>query len=84
MSISLIKILSCSIFIAQKLDNKILVILLKDYAKVKVSKTHFIFILLLVACYKRDNIFEKTAFYKILDAYITIHGNKLSKYLLYL
>jgi len=84
MSISLIKILSCSIFIAKKKDNKILATLLKDYAKKKLSNIHYIFTLLLVGCLDKENIYSKYAFYKILDAYITVHGNKLCKHLLYL
>ena len=42
MSISLIKILSCSIFIAELQNKKNLAILLKDYAKSRVSHQHFI------------------------------------------
>ena len=57
MSISLIKILSCAIFIAERNKNKILTILLKDYAKARMSKSQFIFILLLVVCYRENNIF---------------------------
>lgn len=84
MSISLIKVLSCAIFIAKKYNNKILTILLKDHAKDKLSKEHYIFVLLLVACYEKDNIFADWDIYKILDAYIYIHGNKLCKHLLYI
>lgn len=84
MSISLIKVLSCAIFIAKKNNNKILTILLKDYARETVSKTHFMFIILLVGCYEEKNIFENSSFYKLLDIYIKINGNKLCKKLIHL
>ena len=83
MSISLIKVLSCSIFIANKYNNKILVILLKDYAKTRVNKTQFLFILMLAICYEDNHFFKDDIIYKILDRYIYIHGNKLCKHFLY-
>ena len=82
MSISLIKILSCSIFIAQQQNNKILTILLKDYTRTHVSSNQFIFILMLVVCYKDNNIFINDNFYKILDIYIYMFGNYLCKSLI--
>jgi hypothetical protein len=83
MSISLIKILSCSIFLAQQQNKKILTTLLKDYAKSKVRPNQYIFILLLVVCYEDNNIFRDDRFYQILDKYIYIFGNYLCKYFLY-
>ena len=83
MSNSIIKILSCAIFIAQQQNKKILTILLKDYAKTKVTHTQYIFILILVICYENNNIFENYRFYQILDKYIYIFSNHLCKYFLY-
>ena len=83
MSVSLIKILSCSIFIAQKQNNNILTMLLKDYAKTQVNKTQFILILMLTLCYQNNNIYKDQVFYQILDKYIYIYRNQLCKYFLY-
>lgn len=82
MSLSLIKILSCSIFIAETHKKKILVTLLKDYAKTKVSKSQFIFILVLAICYRENNIFINEKFYKILLAYITLYSSNMCRSLL--
>jgi hypothetical protein len=82
MSASLIKILSYSIFIAERQKKPILVILLKDYAKTKVTKTQFIFILILAICYK-ENMNSNNKFYIFLSKYIEIYGNKICKHLLY-
>jgi hypothetical protein len=83
MSISLIKILSYSIFIAEKQKKSILVILLKDYAKTKVNKTQFIFILMLIVCYEENNIFINNKVYQLLYKYIEIYENQICKQLLY-
>ena len=79
------RILSCSIFIAERHNNKILVILLKDYAKTKVTKSQFMFVLMLVVCYRENNIFINDNFYKLLSAYITVYSNSMcrSLFLLY-
>ena len=82
MSGSLIKILSCSIYIAQQQNKKILTILLKDYAKTQVSHTQFLFILMLVLCYEDNNSFINDNFYKILEKYIYIFGNHLCRQLI--
>ena len=85
MSASLIKILSFSIFFLEKQKKPILVILLKDYAKTKVTKTQFIFILILAICYKEsinsNNI--NNNFFIFLNKYIEIYGNQICKHLLY-
>jgi hypothetical protein len=83
MSVSLIKILSCSIFIAKQQNNKILSILLKDYAKTQVTQTQYIYIMMLVMCYEDNNIFKNDKFFRILDIYINIYGNHLCKFFLY-
>ena len=82
MSVALIKILSCSIFIAETQDKKILAILLKDYAKTQVNKSQFLFILMLAICYKEYNIFQNHSFYKILSSYINSYTNCICKSLL--
>jgi hypothetical protein len=83
MSLSIIKILSCSIFIAEKQNNKILSILLKDFFKIQLPKKQYLFILFIVESLKDKNIFINDLFYKIIDIYIHHYGNRLSKYLLY-
>ena len=83
MSISLIKVLSCSIFIAEKHNNMILASLLKDHTKTCVNKTQFIFILMLVLCYKKHNIYENNMSFQLLDRYIYIYGNQLFLHFLY-
>ena len=84
MSTSLIKILSCSIFIAQQQNKKMLTILLKDYAKTLVNHTQFVFILILVLCYENHNIFINDTIYKILEKYIYIFGNNLCRQLIFM
>ena len=83
MSISLIKILSLAIFISQQQNKQILTILLKDYAKTRVTRMQYIFILILVMCYTDNNIFRNDIFYQILDKYIYLFSNHLCKYFLY-
>ena len=83
MYISLIKILSCALFIAEKQNKKILAILLKDYAKSQFSKREYLFLLILIHCYKENNIFINDKFYLLLNKYIYLFGNNICKYLLY-
>ncbi len=82
MSFSLIKILSCAIFIAERNNNKILTILLKDYAKMKATKSQFIFIMMLTICYRDKNIFENENFYKLLSIYINVYSNIICRALI--
>ena len=84
MSLSLIKILSCSIFIAEIQNKKILALLLKDYARKKVSRQQFLFILLLTILYKKNNIFINDALYKLLYKYIYFQEKELYRQLLFL
>jgi hypothetical protein len=84
MSISLIKILSCSIFIAELQNKKNLAILLKDYAKSRVTSQQFIFILLLTILYKKNNIFVNDNFYKILYRYIHLYEKELCRQLIFI
>ena len=83
MSLSLIKILSCCIFIAQEQNNKILAILIKDYAKTIITNKEFALLLFFVACYKKENIFKHQLFYRILDKYLDIYSNHICKHLIY-
>ena len=53
MKFSLIKILSITIFIAEKQNNKILSILLYDYAKTLLSKNQFILLHILIKYQKK-------------------------------
>lgn len=82
MSFSLVKILSCAIFIAERNNNKILTILLKDYAKTKVTKSQFIFIMMLAICYRENNIYQNDCFYKLLLVYITLYSSSICRTLI--
>ena len=82
MQFSLIKILSSLIFIAETHNKIILTILLRDYVKSRVNKTQFIFIELLVYCYKEKNILLNDPVYKILEKYICINEENLCKKLI--
>lgn len=84
MSFSLVKVLSCAIFIAQQQNNKILSVLLKDYAKTQVTQTQFIFIVMLVLCYKDNNIFRNDMLYNVLEKYIYVFGNHLCRQLIFI
>jgi hypothetical protein len=83
MTTSIIKILSCSIYIAKQQNYKILEILLKDYVKNKYTKSQYLFIILLSACYKENNIFVNDSFYKILEKYIILFRNQLCRQLIF-
>ena len=83
MKFSLIKILSITIFIAEKQNNKILSILLYDYAKTLLSKNQFILLHILIKCYEKKNIFLSHPFYNIIYYYIANHSTKICKTLLY-
>ena len=82
MSFSLIKIISSAIFIAEKNNNKILTMLLIDYAKTRLSKSQYIYILMLSMCLHEKNIFENEIFYKLLTIYIELHSTKLCRSLI--
>ena len=82
MSFSLVKILSYSIFIAEEQNNSILAILLKDYARTRVTKMQFLFILILIVSYREKTISDDNKFYKIMSLYINLHANNISKMLI--
>ena len=83
MTISLIKILSITIFIAEKQQKKILTILLYDYAKSLISKNQFILLHILIKCYEKNNIFVTKPIYILINNYIENNSNTLCKNLLY-
>ena len=83
MSTSLVKILSYSIFIAERQNNNILATLLKDYARARVSKLKFLFMLMLVASYKENTIsVDDDKYYRFLSLYINSNANQICKTLL--
>jgi len=82
MSISLVKILSYSIFIAEEQNNSILAILLKDYARTRVTKIQFLFILILIVSYREKTISVDNKFYQIMSLYISSHANNICKTLI--
>jgi len=83
MTVSLIKMLSITIFIAEEQKKSILTILLYDYAKTLVSKKQFILLHILVHSYREKNIHIKKPLYGVIQSYIRNHGNHLCKNLLY-
>lgn len=82
MSTFLVKFLSYAIFIAEQQNRKVLVLLLKDYARTKVTKTQFIFILMLLVSYKKNILLVNNEFYKVLFVYIDTHANNICKTLI--
>jgi hypothetical protein len=83
MTHSFIKILSCSIFIAEMYNKKVLAMLLKDYARTKVTQSQFILILMLTSCYRENNIYRNDSLYKILVAYMEMYENSISRALIF-
>ena len=57
-------------------------LLLKDYARTKVTKTQFIFILMLLVSYKKNILLVNNEFYKVLFVYIDTHANNICKTLI--
>ena len=83
MTISLVKFLSYSIFIAERQHNNILVILLKDYARTRTTKFQFLLILIFVSSYKENsNSIENDKYYKFLFLYIKSNANQICKSLI--
>ena len=83
MTLSLIRILSITIFIAQQQDNKILTILLYDYAKPLLSKKQFILLKILVVSYKENKLLMSQPLYLFINQYLIKHSNKVCKNLLH-
>ncbi len=83
MSISLVKILSYSIFIAEQQNNNILVILLKDYARTRITKTQFLFMLMLIISYREKTIdIDDDKIYKIMSLYIRSQSTQICRSLI--
>ncbi len=83
MSISLVKILSYSIFIAEQQNNKILEILLKDYARTKITKPQFLFMLMLIVSYREKTIdVYDDKIYKIMALYINSQSTQICRSLI--
>ncbi|GAG56368.1 unnamed protein product [marine sediment metagenome] len=82
MSISLIKFLSYSIFIAEQQNNNILVLLLKDYARTRVTKMQFLFILMLIVSYRERALLIDNKLYKILFLYIDTYADSICRTLI--
>jgi len=80
----LVKFLSYAIFIAEQQQRTVLILLLKDYAKTKVTKIQFIFILMLVESYRKNTLLINNEFYKVLFIYIDTHANNICKTLILL
>ena len=60
MAAGFIKLMSISIFIAKQLENKILEILLSDYAQTKTTPKQFLLMRLLIYSYsKNENILNQ-------------------------
>jgi hypothetical protein len=83
MSLSLVKILSYSIFIAEQQNNNILVILLKDYARTRITKTQFLFMLMLIISYREKTIdIDDDKIYKIMSLYIRSQSTQICRSLI--
>ena len=83
MTISLVKFLSYSIFIAELQHNNILVILLKDYARARTTKLQFLLILMLVGSYRDNpNSINGDKYYRFLSLYIKSNANQICKSLI--
>jgi hypothetical protein len=84
MAAGFIKLMSISIFIAKQLENKILEILLSDYAQIKTSPKQFILIRLLCHCYSKNEDILNQPIYLILKRHIENNPGEICKRLLYL
>jgi hypothetical protein len=83
MSLSLIKLLSITIVIAQEQKNQILTTLLFDYAKTVITKKKLILFYLFIYSYKEKNILIDNSLYKFITNYVKYYGNHICKDLLY-
>jgi hypothetical protein len=83
MTISLIRILAITIFIAHHQKKNILVTLLNDYAKTKLTIKQFLLLKILVGYYKDTvNIISKPLFNSMNKLLLT-NSNSICKNLLY-
>jgi len=84
MAAGFIKLMSMSIFIAEQLENKILEILLSDYAQSKTSPRQFILVRLLSYSYSKNEDILKQPIYLILKRHIENNPGEICKRMLYL
>jgi hypothetical protein len=84
MAAGFIKLMSISIFIAKQLENKILEILLSDYAQTKTSPKQFLLIRLLSYSYSKNENILNQPIYLILKRHIERNPGEICKRMLYL
>ena len=84
MAAGFIKLMSMSIFIAKQLENKILEILLSDYAQSKTSPKQFLLIRLLSYSYSKNEDILNQPIYLILKRHIESNPGEICKCMLYL
>jgi hypothetical protein len=84
MAAGFIKLMSMSIFIAKQLENKILEILLSDYAQSKTSPKQFLLIRLLSYSYSKNEDILNQPIYLILKRHIESNPGEICKGMLYL
>lgn len=83
MTYSKVKVYSITYFIIKKYNLTLLSTLYKEYLLNRISKTQFIFILLLCESYKKNNIYQSTILYKFIDNYICNHNTKFFNKLIF-
>lgn len=83
MTYSKVKVYSITYFIIKKYNLTLLSTLYKEYLLNRISKTQFIFILLLCESYKKNNIYQSTILYKFIDNYIKYHNTKFFQKLIF-
>jgi hypothetical protein len=83
MTYSKVKVYSITYFIIKKYNLTLLSTLYKEYLLNRISKTQFIFILLLCESYKKNNIHQSTILYKFIDNYIKYHNTKFFQKLIF-
>ena len=84
MAAGFIKLMSISIFIAKQLENKILEILLSDYAQTNTSPKQFLLIRLLSYSYSKNENILNQPIYLILKRHIESNPGEICKHMLYL
>ena len=84
MTAGFIKLMSISIFIAKQLENKILEILLSDYAQTKTNTKQFILIRLLSYSYSKNEDILTQPIYLILKRHMESNSGEICKHMLYL
>ena len=83
MTAGFIKIMSISICIAREMDNKVLEILLSDFAKEKTTNKQLLLIYLLCYSYGKNGKVADTPIYKLIKSHMTANETQICKKLLY-